>query len=118
VSEAIACCLLCQGELAAGEPHVCAFTAAEKLQSLIDRVDAVTAASTDARVRLVRQLVKIAGGRLGFRDVILRDPAELDAMLATTVGLALNLTSDGVTLDPETCRREAAGLLEQLYRDE
>jgi hypothetical protein len=97
------------------------FTAPDKIVSVARAVAARPGADPK-----VAALVSVLGSRVG-RSLItdrllellppLDDPDEWDELLGMLVGVALNLTSDGLELDVDACRSAGAELLGRVFEE-
>lgn len=104
---------------APAEPAPERFTAPDKVVSVARAVAARPSADPK-----VSALVAVLGSRMGralITDRLLEllppldDPDEWDQFLAMLVGVALNLTSDGLELDVDVCRQAGAELLGRVF---
>jgi hypothetical protein len=95
------------------------FTAPEKVVSVARAVAARP--SSDPKVSALVAVLNSRVGRSLITDRLLEllppldDPEEWDAFLAMMVGVALNLTSDGLELDVDACRQAGAELLGRVF---
>lgn len=103
-------------------PPAPGYGAGEKIASLVDHfLQAPPSASAD--VRAAMSAIRAAHRFRLLRPVLALFPetsehAEWDQRIAAFVGIALNLTSDGVDLDVDACRQAGALILADLYGPE
>jgi hypothetical protein len=103
------------------DPEPEAFTAPEKITSV---VRAVLARPGEPKVRaLLAVITSPLGDRLLLRPMLamlppLDQPGEWDEWLAVLAGCALELASDGVTVDVDQARADARFMLAALFAGE
>jgi hypothetical protein len=106
------------GAAAEAAAPVDSFTSGEKIRSLVDLV--LNAPPPDARTRSAVAAIKTAQRFRLLRPILdtfppLDDPQAWDEWIATAVGVALNLVSDGVDVDVDELERQGALILGQLF---
>jgi hypothetical protein len=107
------------GDANGGAPEPERFTAPEKVVSVARAVAARP--SADPKVSALVAVLNSRVGRSLITDRLLEllppldDPEEWDQFLAMMVGVALNLTSDGLELDTDACRQAGAELLGRVF---
>jgi hypothetical protein len=112
-----AICLACNGDAPA---PAASFTVGEKIRSLLDVVLRNPEAPKDATAAATLRAFRTAE-RFGLTKPVARMFPSLDdeeawhAWLAIATGVCLELTSDGVELDVEACRRAARLVLAELF---